>query len=276
MSITTTRLEAAAMTPAQIDTLWLPLLEKIDRVETWIAMDRKQIKDPDTMTYYLERAKESLAEHLAERQRLVNEADPFAEQWSVRGGWVRYFLVKNNNGHYHRDRNCSTCFDTTQYGIVPVTSGLTEAEMVDMTGTDACTVCFPWAPSTEAWKNGVSMSKTERDQKRAAATELRVAKAQKKVDHWTRRIASLNARLAKTEFRDTEAAYELNHASQYLQDAQQALAEASAEPCECKIALAGSATYRGYSAYGTCEACGARVGMTQTYRLRAHNRKVAA
>jgi hypothetical protein len=62
------------------------------------------------------------------------------------GGWTRFFLVKNNNGHIHRTMNCQTCFVTTQFGWLTDLSGLTEKEAVDAYGPLLCTVCFPSAP----------------------------------------------------------------------------------------------------------------------------------
>jgi|HubBroStandDraft_4_1064222.scaffolds.fasta_scaffold49315_4 hypothetical protein len=189
------RTAAARMTPAEIDAIWLPLLERIYQNERWIALDRQKIADPDTLAFYRDRAKATLAEHLAERQRLVNEADPFAEQWSLRGGWTRYHLVTNGDGHFHRDRNCSTCFVSTQFGIVPATSGLDEGQLVAMVGQDACTVCFPNAPASQAWRDGVSYSKAEKDARRDAATRLRIAKAEKKVAYWERTMARLRLKM---------------------------------------------------------------------------------
>lgn len=184
-------------TPAEIDTVWLPLTERIARIENWIAADRKRINDPDTMSYYRDRAKETLAAHQAELAEAEREAEPFEREWNKRGGWTRYYLVKNGDGHYHATRACSTCFATTEFGINPMTSGLTERELVDLVGTDACTVCFPWAPTTPAWREGRSLGKAEKDARRDAKTVARVQKAEKKVAFWEKSLERNRAKMVK-------------------------------------------------------------------------------
>lgn len=62
------------------------------------------------------------------------------------GGWQRFFLVTNTNGHIHATRACSTCYPTTQFAWLPDLSGLTEADAVAEHGPRLCTVCFPTAP----------------------------------------------------------------------------------------------------------------------------------
>lgn len=69
----------------------------------------------------------------------------YQAEWGRRR-WTRAFLVLNNNGHIHRTMDCSTTFPTTQWGWLPQASGLSEKEIVDAAGQDACTVCYPSAP----------------------------------------------------------------------------------------------------------------------------------
>lgn len=96
------------------------------------------------------------------------------EIWRANGCWNRFFLVVNSNGHVHRERNCSTCFPTTQYNWLIDLAGADEAEMVLEYGSDACTVCFPSAPVMKGW--GHSKSQKEKQAAKAEREALRAAK----------------------------------------------------------------------------------------------------
>jgi hypothetical protein len=71
--------------------------------------------------------------------------------------WSRFFLVKNNNGHIHKDMSCGTCFPTTQYGWLPQLSGKTEADAVADQGPLLCSVCFPSV--RPEWTRGVASTR---------------------------------------------------------------------------------------------------------------------
>jgi hypothetical protein len=183
------------MTPAEIDTIWLPLMERI-------AAERSHVADYLALvrvahSYDVARLTVLLDEHRARRDAAKLEAVPFENEWDRRGGWTRYYLVKNGDGHFHRDTSCSTCFTTTVFGILPQTSGLDDNELVAMVGMDACTVCFPNAPASQAWRDGVSHSKSEKDARRAAATAARIEKADKKVAYWEKTMERLRAKMVK-------------------------------------------------------------------------------
>lgn len=61
-------------------------------------------------------------------------------------GWDRFYLVVSSAGHIHRSMNCSTCYDTTGYALIPSLSCATEAEAVALAGPNLCSVCYPAAP----------------------------------------------------------------------------------------------------------------------------------
>lgn len=71
---------------------------------------------------------------------------PLDAEWDRRGGWSRFFLVTNNNGHIHNTTACSTCFATTEFSWLPDLSGSTEEDAVNAHGSLLCSVCFPSAP----------------------------------------------------------------------------------------------------------------------------------
>ena len=85
---------------------------------------------------------------LAEEKREIYE-----QAETEYGGWQRFFLVTNTNGHIHATRACQTCFTTTQFAWLPGLSGLTEADAVAEHGPRLCTVCFPTAPVE--WTEGI-------------------------------------------------------------------------------------------------------------------------
>lgn len=64
-------------------------------------------------------------------------------------GWPRFFLVVSSAGHIHRSMECSTCYDTTAYALIPSLSCATEAEAVALAGPNLCSVCYPAAPVTD-------------------------------------------------------------------------------------------------------------------------------
>lgn len=78
---------------------------------------------------------------------IQHETLPFEAEFKRRGGWSRFFLVRNNGGHIHSSMHCNTCFSTTRFGWLPEISGLTEAEAVAKHGAILCTVCYPTAPT---------------------------------------------------------------------------------------------------------------------------------
>lgn len=107
----------------------------------------------------VKRYAESAPEHVAERQREYDRTlERYTEaravlhahdaNFAAKNGWTRAWIVPN--GHVHTSRRCSTCFDTTQFGLVAQFSGMDAAEIVDAAGSRACTICFPTAPITKA------------------------------------------------------------------------------------------------------------------------------
>lgn len=79
-------------------------------------------------------------------QDLREKIDPIEAEFNRRGGWSRFFLVKNTNGHVHSSMRCNTCFPDTQYGWLTDYSGMAEPAIVEEAGDMACSTCFPTAP----------------------------------------------------------------------------------------------------------------------------------
>lgn len=70
-------------------------------------------------------------------------------EWTARGGWTRYYLVRGANGHVHWTTRCQTCNrngQATDFTWLTQYSGMPMHEFVNLAGERACTVCFPDAP----------------------------------------------------------------------------------------------------------------------------------
>ena len=112
--------------------------------------------------------------HAEAKAKFAEAVEAIDDHEAAYTGWVRFWLVLNTNGHIHRGTNCSTCFPTTEFDLLPELSGLTEAEAVDAHGAILCTVCFPTAPVE--WTNGKSKASIEAKAQRAADKAAREAK----------------------------------------------------------------------------------------------------
>lgn len=75
-------------------------------------------------------------------------------EWHRRGGWTRFLLCTNTNGHIHNSGSCGTLYATTNLVRLPELSGLTEADAVRAYDTVLCSVCYPSAPV--AWTVGAA------------------------------------------------------------------------------------------------------------------------
>ena len=92
--------------------------------------------------------------------------------------WNRAFLVKNANGHVHKSRSCSTCFESTEFAWLTDFSGADEAEIVEAAGEMACTVCYPSAPA-EVLNRPSTIVNEEKVAKKAARAEREAKKAER-------------------------------------------------------------------------------------------------
>jgi hypothetical protein len=100
-----------------------------------------------------------------------------------RGGWTRYYLVLNSNGHVHSSTHCPSCFPTTQYAWLVEQSGMTPEALVELAGESACTDCFPWAPVNTLRRHSVleaperRAARLVREAEKAAREQTKIAKA---------------------------------------------------------------------------------------------------
>lgn len=125
---------------------------------------------PDWKFYEQENAEKEIADQTRIRDAARAKAAPLHAEFARRGGWSRFFVVLNDNGHCHSSTACSTCFPTTRFGWVTTLSGSTEEEAVKEYGSKMCTVCFPSAPVSKFWGEG-RIAREEREEKEARQAE---------------------------------------------------------------------------------------------------------
>lgn len=193
-------MDLATATPVEIDTELHALYGRIanlrsqsDRVEREIY--RIDSVEPDTYTsmlpQYSAEHREKLAKEVARLDKevmdiQVYEVSPLQVEFLRRGGWTRYYLVDNVNGHVHKGQDCATCFPTTQYEWLVEQSGLSAKELVSLAGEQACTVCFPWAPIDDLKKK----TQLESVPKKAARLERECKKAEREAKKAAKAIAN--------------------------------------------------------------------------------------
>jgi hypothetical protein len=174
----------AAMTPAELDSTLAPLWERIQMLEASIANDLAWIErnpnSPRLDDFYAH-----LASLRTEVSNLKFEAQPFeaevASRWAKNGAWNRYFLVKNANGHVHRNTSCSTCFVDTQYAWLPSLSDCDEDARIEEWGERACTVCFPSAPVNPFYSRPARIDREAQAARQAEAAKRQAAKDEKAI-----------------------------------------------------------------------------------------------
>jgi hypothetical protein len=112
----------------------------------------------------------------AKGRAVLVEAEPYEAEYKARGRWNRYFLVVSSDGHVHRERNCSTCFRSTEYAWLIELADHDEGDLVLQYGERACTVCFPNAPALKGWGQYKARERADRKREREAkAAEKRAA-----------------------------------------------------------------------------------------------------
>ena len=175
--------DLATRTPAEIDTELARIWEETSKYQNYLVSteryfnaDIKRYGEAHRASINGKSAQASIDTYIQKLNALRAEARPFEVEFDNRGGWLRYFLVKNANGHVHREMHCSTCFPTTQYAWLPSLSDCDEDAMIEEWGELACTVCFPSAPANPNYNRP---SRRDREAREAAAAEKAARQAAK-------------------------------------------------------------------------------------------------
>lgn len=185
-------------TPAEVDTALAEVQERMQPVldRRWHAIDdiadaKALLRAIDVGRYRGYRSREELDRDIERARAVLDRADeelaalheearPYNEEFTRRGGWTRAWLVDNTGGHVHKTRDCSTCFERTRFGWLPQVSGFTEDEIVALAGEGACTVCYPTAPA-EVLNNPMALELPKRREERLAREAERDARHAAKV-----------------------------------------------------------------------------------------------
>lgn len=151
-------LDLTSKTPVEIDTALAGLFEQQQR-HTMRAFDllarQRQHRNFGRKDWAAELEDDIAREReLAEEFRL--KAVPYEAEFKRRGGWARYFLVTNSNGHVHTSLHCQTTFPTTTFRWLIDLADKTEEELVAEWGEMACTICMPSAPAKKGFGDGTS------------------------------------------------------------------------------------------------------------------------
>lgn len=176
--------DATQLTPAEIDTELARIWEAEQKARHYLKANKRYLDRERSFSNpsirQLAHYEQQITLYETSLAALRAEAAPYEAEFVARGGWTRYFLVTNSNGHVHRERNCITCFDTTQYGWLPELSDCDEAAMIVEFGEKACTVCFPNAPTNPAFHapgRRDAAAKAERAAEKAARQAVKDAKS---------------------------------------------------------------------------------------------------
>lgn len=175
--------------PVEIDTELYKHYVAISRLETTQAAAQRTIDfideiKPGSYESHLREYSSARRAKLAEQvdqlgaqvlRILIDDISPLEQEFHRRGGWTRYYLVDNTNGHVHKDTRCSSCFPTTVYSWLIEESGMTAEDLVYLAGVQACTVCFPWAPVDVLKRK----SQLESPERKAARLEREAKKAER-------------------------------------------------------------------------------------------------
>ena len=174
-----TALLAASNTRAQASTDMHRALQVIDRIEHANGYERGL---PWNSGETLQEAHEAAVAAAHVLRDCTTEIIALDEEFDRRGGWTRYYLVLNSNGHVHSSTHCTSCFPTTQYAWLVEQSGMTPEALVELAGESACTDCFPWAPVDTLRRHSVleaperKAARLVREAEKAAREQTKIAK----------------------------------------------------------------------------------------------------
>lgn len=171
-------------TPVEIDTRIVAILVRRSEIENNLRREQYTLDSTFATEAQLNKAVETVKGLNAQMALLIDERAELDDEFRGRGGWTRYFLVLNSNGHVHTSTECETCFADTEFGWLTQFSGTDHDEMGKLSGMDACARCFPNLPAEimQAKRDArvdVPERIAEREARQAAAA-LKAAKAAEK------------------------------------------------------------------------------------------------
>lgn len=170
----------AAMTPAGIDAAWAPIAGALAEAQATRYELERGLRLGKLNRWQAENAPAKLVELEMTIAELTEQDAPYLAEWNRRGGWTRVFWCTANGGHAHRSLSCRTLYIGTGMVWLPEHSGADEAELVELAGASACSVCYPSAPVVPSQLRPAveaREAKAARDAELAAKREAKAAKA---------------------------------------------------------------------------------------------------
>lgn len=138
----------AIATPAEIDTRIAAVMVRRAEIEMGIRRAEYTMEGGIYVTDQAKaKAESDIRAFVIERNTLIEERWTLDDEFQGRGGWNRYYLVTNTNGHVHTSTECDTCFEDTDFGWLTQFSGTDQDEMGKLSGEAACARCFPNLPA---------------------------------------------------------------------------------------------------------------------------------
>lgn len=179
-------MDIAKATPAEIDTRAAELNSLIDQIG--YSLKRAQYTDASYRLKDIRAALARIRELEDQLSAALVELGPLRAEYSHRGGWTRYYMVDNSNGHLHTNTSCRNTYASTQWHQMVAMSGLTRAEAVELGGKISCLTCFPGfreeiekgrLPKIESPRQ--QATREEREAREAKAAELKARDAAKAI-----------------------------------------------------------------------------------------------
>lgn len=139
------------LTPPEVDEAWAEAIQgpgrRIASASETLRSARRYLRAGGHYTAQGERMKAEGDQALYEAQQAYHEASaPFDAEFARRGGWTRYLIVMNSNGHVHRPYCHTLIPGRTLVAPVYALSGQDGEGVVAAAGHTACSKCFPDAP----------------------------------------------------------------------------------------------------------------------------------
>jgi hypothetical protein len=205
------------MSPVEVDTILSESMFQAAKLEQLVDAHKKNIEandtkvaefskpelvasDPGYWNKQIQRYKDAAASSrtnlaelepvLAGRQTVIANCEA---EYRRRGGWQRYFLTQNSNGHLHSSMACTTLYPSTVLAFIPSVSAFTTKEIWEAAGSDACEVCFPGNPHFQK-KPTVRLELPERQK---AREEREAAKAEREAKKEAKAIANPDGSVLK-------------------------------------------------------------------------------
>jgi hypothetical protein len=174
-------LEIQTATPAEIDTHYAPIWHRyLTAAQARSTASRLASKLNGSTNSADCRRREAARTAVRKADAVIAEVgkdiDRYNTEWANRGGWSQVWLcTSSDNGHFHRSKHCGSLRWNSEIGLIPVFSGLTEAQIVEAIGSDACTRCYPNAPVDKPSTVGPLFEQRQADAAARAEREAELA-----------------------------------------------------------------------------------------------------